>query len=288
MTSTPYVFISHSSKNNALARRLHHDLTAVGLTSWLDVHAIRDGERWVSQIESAVAGCAVMVMIHTRSARSSEWVERELLLALEHNKPILIARFEDVPLPLPLITRQYTDFSNYASGLEHLTVAIQHLLASSILPAPVEPDPLTDEEQFFLYLSHLPHGSLISLVARDLYTWANSWADDLVFKGQHAPSMYVQQQIGERLVALFAIRGYVQNPAVQIAFDHLLRHVPSLHLRLDSYYERLTSLQPPPKYPGSAPLRRPTVTLKALDTAEKLETLKGLIDELREHLQAVP
>jgi hypothetical protein len=254
----------------------------------LDVHAIRDGERWVSQIQAAVEGCAVMVLLHTRAARSSEWVEREILLALEHNKPILIARCEEAPLPLPLITRQFTDFTNYAVGLKQLTDVIQDMFIMPTLPESLtETDSLADEEQFFLYLTQLPYGSLTALVARDLYTWANAWADDLTFKGQHAPSLYVQHQMGARLISLFAIRGYVQNPAVQIAFDHLTRHAPSLTLKLDSYHERIAALQPPID-PAAPTPRRPNIQLKSLDTAEKLETFKVLIEEIREHLQAVP
>lgn len=289
MTSVPYIFISHSSKNNALARRLHADLAEAGLAGWLDVEAIRDGDRWVSQIQAAIEDCAAVLLLHTRAARTSEWVEREILLALEYNKPIFIARCEDAPLPLPLITRQFTDFTTYAVGMKRLIESLHDLISSPPL-RPIVVDTFTDEERFFLYLEQLPNGSLAALVARDLYCWANTWAEDLVFRGQHAPSLYIQHQAGRRAVTLFAIRGYVQNPAAQIAFDHLMRYAPSLCLQLRDYQERLAVFQPSlPDDPAAIEAtRRPNIPLTALDTAEKLETFKTLIDELRAHLNAVP
>lgn len=290
MTSVPYVFISHSSKNNSLARRLYNDLAEAGLAAWLDVEAIRDGDRWVGQIQRAVEDCTAVVLIHTRAARTSEWVEREILLAMEHNKPIFIARCEDVPLPLPLITRQFTDFTTYSVGIKRLIEIIHDLISAPPLLKAVVADSLTDEERFFVYLEQLPNGSLAAMVAGDLYRWANTWAEDLIFRGQHAPSLYVQHQVGARAVTLFAVRGYVQNPAVQIAFDHLTRYAPSLCLHLQDYQERLAGLQPAlPDDPAAVQAsRRPNVPLTALDTAEKLETLKLLIDELRAHLEAAP
>src|SRR5690606_25929375 len=108
-----------------------------------------------------------------------------------------------------------------------------------------------------------------ALVARDVYMWADTWAEDVIFKGQHAPSLYVQHQIGAHMVTLFAIRAYIQNPAVQIPFDHLMRHAPSLCLRLQDYQERLAVFQPllcddPTAMQVS---RRPNIPLIALDTA---------------------
>jgi hypothetical protein len=290
MTSVPYVFISHSSKNNALARRLYTDLAEAGLAGWLDVEAIRDGERWVSQIQAAVEDCAAMVLVHTRAARSSEWVEREILLALEHNKPIFIARCDDVPLPLPLITRQYTDFTTYSVGIKRLIEILHEIIKTPPLLNAVVADIYTDEERFFLYLEQLPNGSLAALVAGDLYRWANTWAEDLIFRGQHAPSLYVQHQVGTRSVTLFAIRGYIQNPAVQIAFDHLMRHAPGICLHLRDYQERIALFQPArtDDPAGFESCRRPNIPLIALDSAEKLETLKTLIEEIRMHLEAAP
>jgi hypothetical protein len=291
MTSVPYVFISHSSKNNALARRLTADLAEAGLSGWLDVEAIRDGDRWVSQIQAAIEDCSAVVLLHTRAARTSEWVEREILLALEHNKPIFIARCDDVPLPLPLITRQFTDFTTYSLGIKRLIEILHDLISKPpLLKKAVVTDTLTDEERFFVYLEQLPNGSLAAMVAGDLYRWANTWAEDLIFRGQHAPSLYVQHQMGARAVTLFAIRGYVQNPAVQISFDHLMRYAPSLCLHLRDYQERLAVFQPSlPDDPAAIEAsRRPNIPLVALDTAEKLETLKILIDELRTHLNAAP
>lgn len=289
MMSAPYVFISHSSKNNVLARRLHADLAEAGLASWLDVEAIRDGDRWISQIQTAIEDCTAVVLLHTRAARTSEWVEREILLALEHNKPIFIARSDDVPLPLTLITRQFTDFTTYAVGIQRLIDILHDLIKMPPLPNAIAADTFTDEERFFLYLEQLPNGSLAALVAGDLYRWANTWAEDLIFRGQHAPSLYVQHQIGTRSVSLFAIRGYIQNPAVQIAFDHLTRHAPILCLHLRDYQERLAVFQPSfPDDPAAIQAsRRPNIPLIALDTAEKLETLKTLIDEIRGHLETV-
>lgn len=282
MASDPYIFITHSSRDTYLARRLHLDLAAAGVRSWLDVQAMRDGDRWVAQIQQAIEDSTALLLVHTRAARTSEWVEREILYALDEGKPIFIARCDETPLPLPLITRQYTDFLDYAAGLRRLIPVLRERLTTPryAWPRPEAEPELSDEERFFLYLGQLPQGDLAALVARDLYTWARHWADDLTFRGQHAPSLYVQQFAGAKVVTLFAVRGYLNHPAVQIGFDHLARCVPDGTADLDDFQAQLAALQPPAS-PYVRTTRRPNLPLTALNSAEALESFKTLIVDLR-------
>jgi hypothetical protein len=90
----PFIFISHSSKDNDYIRKLGADLRKAGFKVWIDFEAIQDGERWLHSIEQAVSDCGAAVIVMSAGARESEWVEREALMLLDLRKPIFIAMIE--------------------------------------------------------------------------------------------------------------------------------------------------------------------------------------------------
>lgn len=108
--TNPYIFMSHSSVDREFTTLLAERLTNAGFRCWLDVNDIPDGSTWMREIEKAVIGCGAQVVVMSKDARESEWVERETLLAMSLRKPLFIVRIDDEPLPLHLINRQYTDF----------------------------------------------------------------------------------------------------------------------------------------------------------------------------------
>src|ERR1041384_7537671 len=110
----PYIFMSHSSKDRDFTTRLAERLQKAGFRCWVDLADIPDGSTWPREIEKAVTDCGAMLVVMSKDARESEWVERETLKAMELRKPLFIARIDDAPLPLHLINRQYTDLR--ASG----------------------------------------------------------------------------------------------------------------------------------------------------------------------------
>jgi formylglycine-generating enzyme required for sulfatase activity len=100
-----YVFISYSRKDQAYARQLVDHLRASGFEVWID-DRIDFGSRWWQTIVEAIQRCAALIVIMSPDSEASEWVEREIHLALRERKPVfpLLLRGKGFAL---LITRQY-------------------------------------------------------------------------------------------------------------------------------------------------------------------------------------
>jgi|GEM_PF-3732707 len=105
----PYVFISHSSHDNQFAREVAVALRSSELNVWVDFESIPYGERWSHSIESAISDSDSILVIMSKAARASEWVERELLFALELRKQIFVVLIDESSIPLYLIDRQHAD-----------------------------------------------------------------------------------------------------------------------------------------------------------------------------------
>ena len=180
-----YIFISHSTQDNTFTTRLSEDLNDAGFETWVDIESIESGERWLLAIQDAIEKCGAAIVVMSRVARDSEWVEREALLAMDLKKPIHTALIEDIPLPLHLINRQYTDFrTDYDAALAELVEALQALDRSAAPKrSPRRLSPMPDQENFFKYLEQLPGGKHNALIASDLYDWGRKNADEVEFGG---------------------------------------------------------------------------------------------------------
>lgn len=82
-----HVFISYSRRDKDYARRLADDLAGSSFKVWID-DQIDYGDAWFREIDKAINGCAAFVVIMTPDAYESEWVQKEILLAKRHKKPI--------------------------------------------------------------------------------------------------------------------------------------------------------------------------------------------------------
>mgnify|MGYP001953785493 CR=1 FL=1 len=106
----PYIFISHSSKDNPAVAEIVDDLQAHEIELWLDFDRIESGEKWLAKIQDAIDDCAGFLVIWSKTSRRADWVTRECLYALQLRKPLYIALIDDVPLPLLLVDRQFNNF----------------------------------------------------------------------------------------------------------------------------------------------------------------------------------
>jgi hypothetical protein len=233
-------------------------------------------------------------------------VERETLLALDLRKPLFIARIEDVPLPLQLITRQFTDFTQeYAAGLQKLIEALKAVLVGGTPPveasahAEAAPDNTLDsspaysadpnENNFFDYLEQMEHGTYMALVARELYQWAKQHADTVEFGGRYNPAYHVKIKVApDKDVTVFSLLAYMRNPGVQIPLDYLGKYAPYTALAertavlaaLSGFLEEDSNFDP------DHANKRPTLALtKALDTAEELEKFKDIVANIIKRLR---
>jgi hypothetical protein len=228
-THPPYVFISHSSDDNDISLWLDQTLRAAGLDTWFDRHRIRPAARWAQMIDDGVRGCGALLVMLSRKAVRSEWVQREALLALELRKPLFIARLDDVPLPIYLIDRQYSDLrAEREAAAADLIAEIRRSLALPAAPASTLPAPVAGpgESTFFDYVRQLPDGEQAAQVARELYEWAQQQGADVRFGGWSTPVFHARVTVGQASVTVFSVWAYSRVPAVQIPLQYLQNAPP--------------------------------------------------------------
>lgn len=76
-------FISYSSKDEALARRLHADLQAQGVRCWFAPEDMKIGDKIRSRIDEAIHLQDKLLLLLSEHALASSWVEVEVEAALE-------------------------------------------------------------------------------------------------------------------------------------------------------------------------------------------------------------
>jgi hypothetical protein len=76
-------FISHSTKDQEFADRLHADLQAAGVRSWFAPEDLAIGDRFRNKIDESIRVHDKLLIILSRNSIESRWVATELEAALE-------------------------------------------------------------------------------------------------------------------------------------------------------------------------------------------------------------
>lgn len=286
----PVVFISHSNRDTALTSQVAAALKRAGYAVWVDFENIRGGADWLCEIEAGIQRCAAVVTILSASSAASTWVERECLYAMQLKKPVITALVADVLIPLHLINFQYCDLRDPSSGgLAALLAALHSWTGDDSPPAgsAAAMSRLPAESNFFPYLQQLPAGATAKLVAQDLFYWAGGIADEVDFGGRVQPGFHARLRLGQRLLTVFSVWAYRRQPAAQVHLKALARHRPfdqpaarsEALAALNRLLPRAAQLKP------AQSERMPTVPLRCLSSAEKLEAfkaqLRAMMDALR-------
>src|SRR5690349_2387749 len=100
MDASPYLFISYSRNTFYFVESLAYELREAKLTYWFDVEQLEVGEDWQSDIDKGLANCQALVLIVSNASIASPNVRYEWETARKANKPIFLALFEAVELPL--------------------------------------------------------------------------------------------------------------------------------------------------------------------------------------------
>lgn len=93
------VFISHSSANAPLARRVEQVLGEHGIESWLDSSDIRIGTLLRAELHAAIVDSKAVVLLWSKRASLSRWVAAELLTAYHSNRFVVPCVLDATPLP---------------------------------------------------------------------------------------------------------------------------------------------------------------------------------------------
>lgn len=288
----PKVFVSHSNENNDETLLIVEGLKRAGFDVWVDFENIRGGADWLCEIQAGIDRCDAVITILSKASLGSVWVERECLYAFQLQKPLITALLDDLRLPLHLVNIQYCDFrEDFAQGTDELTASLASLFTSSDSRASYANGAHSNKANrtnFFPYVAQLPGGGVATLVARDLFHWAGTVADEVAFGGRVNPGCHVRVNLKGRLVTVLSIWAYPKTPAAQLYLDHLASCAPFTRVRERlALLRRLNGILPAerrlPLYKSD---RRPTMPLHAFGDAETLESFKQILAAVLEDLRA--
>ena len=88
-------FISYSSKDDAFAQRLHADLQNTGVRCWFAPHDLPIGAKAWDAIDAAIKVRDKVLLILSKSAIDSDWVENEVSKALAEERSCISEAVED-------------------------------------------------------------------------------------------------------------------------------------------------------------------------------------------------
>jgi hypothetical protein len=129
------LFLSHSSRDKAIVRKLANDLEQAGFTVWLDEWSVRIGECIATKIENALRECRFVLLVLSPQSVASDWVNREwkakYWVEVEEGRvrvlPVLV---ETCEVPLLLRTKLHVDLSKgYNVGLDSLVSSLNQYIA---------------------------------------------------------------------------------------------------------------------------------------------------------------
>jgi len=130
----PLVFLSHSSRDKAIAQRMAVDLLMSGINVWFDEWDICVGQSITQRVEKGLYDADFVVVLLTEHSVTSGWVQKEWRsrIADEANSQsihILPVLAEDCEIPRLLRDKKYADIrSDYPHGLQDLIASIrQHV-----------------------------------------------------------------------------------------------------------------------------------------------------------------
>ena len=95
----PRLFISHSGVDNVAALAFQRWLIANGWSEedvFIDLHGIGAGERWRDTLRKANASCEAVILLASPDSLDSKECQREINLAEDLGKPILVVILRDL------------------------------------------------------------------------------------------------------------------------------------------------------------------------------------------------
>lgn len=124
-------FLSHSSKDKAIIRQIAADLSAEGISVWLDEQRIHVGDSIPEKIAQGLAQSDIFLIALSDHSVGSDWVKLELNNALvqeisSRKIAILPLKLSECKIPTLIADKKYADFSkSYRDGFNELIAAIK-------------------------------------------------------------------------------------------------------------------------------------------------------------------
>ena len=125
------VFLSYSSADQNVARRLANDLKSAGIAVWYDEFRLKAGDPILHTIREGIERADVLLVLVSKNSIASKWVDRELRDAFEQfgerGAPVIIpVCVDDAPVPEFLKSIKQVDLgSDYDEGLRQILRALE-------------------------------------------------------------------------------------------------------------------------------------------------------------------
>lgn len=104
----PHVFVSYSRKDGEIVAKICADLNRSGIDCWIDVSAIRAGDRLKEAILGTIPQCNLFFAYMTESYLASRWCMDEVKQAL-HSSRVMVALFADSQETVAAIPEEIRD-----------------------------------------------------------------------------------------------------------------------------------------------------------------------------------
>jgi hypothetical protein len=109
-----YIFVSYARDDARKVKRVIEKFKAHGLEFWQDTNNIRTGKEWPEEITKAIYDCSRFLLFMSAASMASDNVKREVQIAYEKKKKIIILRLDNAKLTTKLsyqlIGIQRTDY----------------------------------------------------------------------------------------------------------------------------------------------------------------------------------
>jgi transcriptional regulator with XRE-family HTH domain len=129
------VFLSHSSQDKSFARKLATDLRNQGVRVWLDEAELLPGDSLIAKLGTAISEADYLYVILSPNSVKSEWVQREVEIALTHEihgrrLKVVPVLYKCCPIPEFLQGKLYADCTTTARYAKSLVSLVQRVKAS--------------------------------------------------------------------------------------------------------------------------------------------------------------
>lgn len=124
------VFISYSSEDRPVARRIAADLQSRGVRVWLDEYEILPGDRIVDKIAEGIRRSEYLIVLISKNTVGSTWIRREFEIAFERNREaserrLIPVRIDDSAVPPYLAAVRYIDLRpDYSVAIDQLAQSV--------------------------------------------------------------------------------------------------------------------------------------------------------------------
>jgi len=133
------VFISHSWEDNEISRKLAEYLKCDGADIWIDYSKIHGGDSLPRRISEALEWCDTLILLWSKSAKESYYVNLEWENALDMRKIIIPCPLDETKRPAILRRCLFIDFKNFDSGYRQLAYALDLVIQTEVIKKVVQP-----------------------------------------------------------------------------------------------------------------------------------------------------